>query len=130
MNTLLDWWGFIWQLYVSTLQSGAQLGGLAMVLIWVMATAAAFAALIVAPVVFVSKLVAFAFMLAFKAALVLLFAGSAIEMAKAIEHHQADHKAKVVQLQPPPVTALSALDIAPRQPDTPVPTQRDTANTN
>ena len=130
MTTLLDWWGFIWQLYVSTLQAGNQMGGVAMVLIWAMATAAAFAALVVAPVVFISKLVGFAFMVAFKAALVFLFAGTAIEMAKAIDHHQADHKAKVVQLQPPPSTALSALDTTPRQAETQEPTQRVTANTN
>ena len=130
MNTLLDWWGFIWQLYVSTLQAGNQMGGVAMVLIWAMATAAAFAALVVAPVVFISKLVAFAFMLAFKAALVLLFACTAIEMTKAIDLHQAYRKAKVAQLQPPPGTALSALDTASRQPETQEPTQRVAANTN
>ncbi len=101
MNTLLDWWSFIWQLYMSALHFADQLGGVAMVLIWVLATAAAFAALVVAPALFVFQLVAFAFVLAMKASMVLLFAGSAMTVASSLERLKVDQTTNVAQVVEP-----------------------------
>lgn len=93
MNLLLEWWAFVWQLYLAALKTGQDLGGLTMWLVWAMSTAAAFAAMVVAPVVLVAKLIALAFVLAFKAALGLLIVGSLVEVTGAWQRHESSQMA-------------------------------------
>ena len=100
MSVLLEWWSFIWQLYLSALNLGGQWGGVPMLLIWVMASAAAFSAMVVAPIVFVAKLAVFAFIWALKAALVALFVGAAVETVKAIEPQYPMTAAQIPKLVP------------------------------
>lgn len=93
MNLLLEWWAVVWQLYLAALKTGQDLGGLTMWLVWTMSTVAAFAAMVVAPLVIVVKLIALAFVLALKAALGLLIVGSLVEVSGAWHRHESSQTA-------------------------------------
>lgn len=66
MTALLAWWTFIWDLYLQALAWGSDLGGFWGLLIYLLATAAAFGAAVVAPIVLLIKLVIIALVLSVK----------------------------------------------------------------
>ena len=73
MNPLMDWWELVWTTYKQVVTLAWAMGGLWGLLIVVLATVAAFAAGVVAPLVVLGGLVALVFTVGMKAAVAVLF---------------------------------------------------------
>lgn len=90
MNALPAWWTFIWDLYLQALTWGSDLGGFWGLLIYLLATVAAFGAAVVAPIVLLIKLVIIALVLSVKLAMLAILFWAAAHASQAIGNQQTE----------------------------------------
>jgi len=87
MSTLIAWWGFIWGVYLQALSLGSDVGGLWGLLIYLLATVAAFGLAVVAPALLVVKLVVIVFTLSIKVALFAFAVWITLHASQSIGNH-------------------------------------------
>ena len=114
MNPLMDWWELVWNTYTHVVALAWAMGGVWGLLIVVLATVAAFAAGVVAPLVVLGGLVALVFTVGMKAAVAVLFLYLFATLLSAPNRPRTPEEVQAFMRANPGLTAEEALARMPK----------------